>query len=116
VKLRIRGNSIRLRLSRTEVDALKQRGFVEERVDLAPKSLVYRIERGAEDVRATFDGASLVVLVPDAVAGDFCDTDRVGFDHDGGGVRLLVEKDWQCLAPREHEDDADAFPHPEAKT
>ena len=32
----------------------------------------------------------------------------------GGDVRILIEKDWQCLAPRD-EDESDAFPHPRAK-
>jgi len=115
VKLRIRKNSIRLRLTRSEVDALREPGFVEERVELAPASLVYRIERGqARELGATFDGARLVVSVPEATLRDFCDTDRVGFDGASGSVRVLVEKDWQCLAPRD-EDDADAFPHPAAR-
>jgi len=114
VKLRIRGNSIRLRLTRGEVDALRERGFVEERTALEPKALVYRIERGGNEVSARFDGVRLVVSVPEHVAHDFCETDRVGFDDTRDGLRILVEKDWQCLAPRD-EDDADAFPHPEAR-
>jgi hypothetical protein len=115
VKLRIRGSSIRLRLSKTEVDALRERG-VEETLALAPMSLVYRIELapGSASVTAAFDGRKLVVRVPEAVAVDFCDTDRVGFEETHDGVRILVEKDWQCLAPRD-EDESDAFPHPAAK-
>jgi hypothetical protein len=111
VKLRIRGDSIRLRLTRTEVDALRERGWVEETVALTPAQLVYRIERSPSATSVSFDGKRLVAAVRDEVVRDFCDTERVGFDAEHAGVRLLVEKDWQCLAPRD-EDDADAFPHP----
>jgi hypothetical protein len=116
VKLRIRGNSIRLRLSRGEVDALRATGAVEEKLTLTPVSLVYRIERSpaAAGTSARFDGARLVVEVPDAVARDFYDTERVGFDATHDAVHILVEKDWQCLAPRD-EDESDAFPHPNAR-
>jgi hypothetical protein len=32
---------------------------------------------------------------------------------DGEELRILIEKDFQCLAPRE-EDESDMFPHPDA--
>jgi len=116
MKLRIRGNSVRLRLTQSEVADLRERGSVEETVPLTPTPLTYRIERAERAARVTarFDGTRLVVEVPDAVARDFCDTERVGFDDNTGAIRVLVEKDWQCLAPRD-EDESDAFPHPQAK-
>lgn len=116
MKLRIRGNSIRLRLGQGEVAALRERGVVEESVPFAGGALVYAIERrDVPAIAASFDGRRVTVAVPSAVALDFCDSDRVGFDGASGEVRVLVEKDWQCLAPRD-EDETDAFPHPEAKT
>ena len=111
MKLRIRGPSIRLRLTRGEVDALREHGRVEETVSLQPCPFAYAIERSGERVSARFDGKRLVVSVPARVIRDFCDTDRVGFEETSEGVRILVEKDWQCLAPRD-EDESDAFPHP----
>jgi hypothetical protein len=115
VKLRLRGNSIRLRLTQGEVAALREQGSVEETVHLAPMTLTYRIERSATapHVTARFDGRSVVVEVPEPVVHDFCETDRVGFEHVHGDIRVLVEKDWQCLAPR-GEDESDAFPHPKS--
>ncbi len=115
MKLRIRGDSIRLRLTKSEVADLRERGSVEESVRLTPTALTYRIERTkTPQTGVTFDGSHLVVTVPDAVAMDFCDSERVGFEQTNQGIRVLVEKDWQCLAARD-EDDADAFPHPSAK-
>ena len=115
MKLRIRGNSIRLRLGKNEVAQLRERGAVEEAVEFSRESkLAYAIERRpVAAIEARLEGSRVVVVVPDALALDFCDTDRVGFDGQSGAVRVLVEKDWQCLAPRD-EDEGDAYPHPDA--
>ncbi|MDG2455745.1 MAG: hypothetical protein P8N47_08050 [Bacteroidia bacterium] len=41
------------------------------------------------------------------------DTDeRVGFDHTVNGLFILLEKDWQCLKPRDHEDESNLYQHP----
>lgn len=121
MKLRIRGNSIRLRLVQSEVAALREGRAVEERVALEPAALVYSIERArGPRVTARFEVegavARLVIEVPDAILSDFCDTDRVGFDTQDGALKILVEKDWQCLAPRDEDDPNDAYPHPRQKT
>ena len=114
MKLRIRGNSIRLRLTQNEIAALRERGSVEETVRFSPTSrLAYAIERGGEQLGASFESGRIVVRVPDALATDLCDTDRVGVEGTHGELRVLIEKDWQCLAPRD-EDESDAFPHPRA--
>lgn len=116
MKLRIRGSSLRLRLVQGEVAALGEGRVVEESVALAPTRLSYAIVRAeVPSVAARFDGARLVVEVPERIVRDFCDTDRVGFEAQAGDVKVLVEKDWKCLAPREREDDGpDAYPHPRA--
>ncbi len=114
MKLRTRKGSIRLRLTQSEVADFASRGAVEESIDLAPANLAYRIEQSAaEGVTVRFDGARIVVAVPAALVKDFCETDRVGFEGTDGAVHVLVEKDWQCLKPRD-EDEADAYPHPAA--
>ena len=35
---------------------------------------------------------------------------------DGDHLKILVEKDFHCLSPREGEDESDMFPHPETGT
>ena len=113
MKLRIRGNSLRLRLTQTEVATLRDYGTVEEIVHFSPTSrFVYAIERsGSDTIAARFDDGRILVQVPESIALDWCNTDRVGFEGTAGEVKVLVEKDWQCLAPRD-EDESDAFPHP----
>jgi hypothetical protein len=121
VKLRIRGDSLRLRLTRAEVQRLAQRGSVEECVHITPDAvLVYRIKRAASaaTLGATFKDGVLQIEVPESVAQTWCESDLVTLEHvqPHGEVRLriVVEKDFACLAPRADEDEADNFLHPDA--
>lgn len=118
MKLRIKGDSIRLRLMRTEVAALRSGGRIEETVHLTPDhALVYALARGAhEGVRVTFDGREACVHVSAAILEAWTTSDEVGFQRDvpvgpNRALCVLVEKDWQCLTGRD-EDERDAYPNP----
>ena len=122
MKLRIRGNTVRLRLSRGEIDALARDGHVEDAVEFGPSAgerLVYRIEAKGEASHptATFAHGGIVITLPATVAVEWARSDRVGVEGeqpvgDGKSLRILVEKDFACLQPRAGEDDTDAFANP----
>jgi hypothetical protein len=119
MKLRIKGDSLRLRLTRGEVQQLAQQGCVEERVHISAHGvLVYRIRRVPTPAAlgATFDAAVIEIQVPDNTAREWCDSDLVTLDavqrHGAVDLRIVVEKDFACLVPRTDEDEADNFVHP----
>ncbi len=119
MKLRIRGNSIRLRLTRGEVAAIAASGRVEDAIAFGPgERLVYALACGEVDaLRARLGGGVVEVTAPAAVAREWASSDRVGLEGEqpiGGGdvLTIIVEKDFACLKPRADEDDADAFPNP----
>ena len=120
MKLRTRRNSIRLRLSRRDLAALLASGAVEERVDFPHgQALRFRLERSAAAVAdAAYAGGTLTVRFPAQAIDAWTDPAEVSMTAectvDGGTLTLLVEKDYQCLAPREGEDDDDLFPNPGA--
>jgi len=123
MKLRIRGNSIRLRLSRTEVAQFAQTGNVEDAVEFAPaqQGLIYRIHTTSESeaMSATFANNCLCVFVPRIVAESWMNSEQVGIEaaqelDDSKTLRILVEKDFACLIERADEDETDAFPNPRA--
>jgi hypothetical protein len=66
MKLRIRGNSIRFEVSKTELAKLAERGKVEDTVNFSSEqSLRYAIEvRPTGAVTATFGDTALLVTVP----------------------------------------------------
>ena len=122
MKLRIRGNSLRLRLGQAEVARVGEGGRVEETVAFgaAPEArLVYAVEASAttSTIAATYAANVVTVALPLALARSWAAGDAVGLEAQqaigGGGVlSILVEKDFACLKPRTGEDDTDAFPHP----
>ena len=120
MKLRIKGPTLRLRLTQGEMQALLEQGVVEERVPFAPGvSLIYRLKRdtGTRDISASFRNGVVEVLIPESSAREWCTTSLVTLAHEqaspGGALRITLEKDFACLAPREDEDESDNFPHPE---
>ncbi|HRG99773.1 MAG TPA: hypothetical protein PLR99_26185 [Polyangiaceae bacterium] len=119
MKLRTRGNSLRLRLTRSEVARLAEGGEVTDRVEFgAGAALSYTIaSANVPHVRATLEGAHVRVEAPPAVVRDWAATEQVGFEGsqplDGGrALKILVEKDWTCLTKREGDEDVDTYPHP----
>ena len=121
MKLRLRDDTLRLRLMQAEVDALAADGSVESRTHLPGGELVYalRADAAADAIAAVLDDGRITVSIPADVARDWATTDVVSLQAEqplGGGAVLgiLIEKDFRCLAPREGEDESDMFPHPQA--
>ena len=115
MKLRIRGNSIRLRLTRSEVARLVSEGVVAEQVRFdADAALQYSIAstENGERISASLDGSHIRVRAPKAVVEQWAQSDDVGFESTiGAALKIIVEKDWTCLTPRAG-DDEDTFPNP----
>ena len=117
MKLRIRGNSIRLRLTKGEVARLAAGDPVSETVELSPTKLVYELfpDRESTPARATFDAGRLRVSVPAERLKLWALSDAVGIEEESG-PRILIEKDFACAKPRAGEDDSDMFDNPAEET
>jgi hypothetical protein len=123
MKLRMKGDSLRLRLTRGEVQQLAEVGRVEELVHISPRGvLVYRVQStaAAAALGATFENGVIEIQVPEGVAREWCASELVTLDavqRDGAAdLRIVVEKDFACLAQRSDEDEADNFPHPKERS
>ena len=122
MKLRIKDNSVRLRLTRGEVDVLRQRGIVEANTCFpGGRELKYRVESSPASVNpaAFFSDNAVAVRLPETTVLAWATTEQVSMPgeqvlDDGAVLKILVEKDFACLAPREGEDESDMFPHPGA--
>jgi len=115
MKLRIQGNSLRLRLTQKEVAHLRDRGRVESLIEFSPgHELVYRLEGSshAQSVDAAFDGQAIRVTMPAHVMTQWAESDQVSIEaSSSAGLQLLIEKDFQCLHGR-GEQDSDAYANP----
>lgn len=113
MKLRLHDNSLRLRLSQSEVARLHDTGKVEDLVVFQPgNELLYSIETAAaQETTATLENAKIRVILPTQVAMQWIESDQPGIEASTGTLRLLIEKDFQCLH-REPQPGEDAFPNP----
>jgi Family of unknown function (DUF7009) len=123
VKLRIKGDSLRLRLSQGEMRALAERGEVEDRIAFpGGAALRYRlrVDQDNDVISAGYTSNLIDILVPRVLSERWCGTDLVTLSASQampqGELRIVLEKDWACLAPREGEDESDNFRHPLAGT
>lgn len=120
MKLRIRGDSIRLRLKKSEVEAIGGGQSVVEQTRFPASVLTYRLDVTDDaSLSAGFSQGELAIRLPRAAAANWAASDEVSLFGDAGKLSVLVEKDFQCLSPGHHrsdEDDEDTYPHPEAGT
>ena len=122
MKLRIRDNSLRLRLERGEVAALRDQQQVAASTGFANGAVFsYRVEssRASQDLEAVYENNALIVRIPAATVHAWADSGQISIQGEqelpeGEFLAILVEKDFACLAPRDGEDESDMYPHPEA--
>ena len=122
MKLRILDDSLRLRLTRKEVVTVSTNGLVRGRVHFAGSNTVdYVLESSPATVKpeAHLSNNVLTVRVPALDIENWAASEQVAISSeqalsDGDPLRILIEKDFACLAPRDGEDETDMFPHPNA--
>ena len=119
MKLRILDDSIRLRLERSEVEALATGSDVAAHTHFPDGRIFgYRL-RASTDTTAAFADDTITVSLPAAdvsawSADESAVSLRAELDVAGGRLSVLVEKDFECLEPRPGESQANRFRNPKA--
>ena len=118
MKLRIRGNSIRLRLLRGEVAEFAATGILSETIHFGASNLTYILQSVVEasDLSAEFIDNKIIVSVPSVTARNWTETETISLSGEqkiaGADVlKILVEKDFVCLDRPHDEDNRDAYPN-----
>ena len=119
MKLRIRGNSIRLRLLKSEVETFARDGRVSEQTSFGSNALRYTLamSRDVETIVAKLDENEIVVQILEQTARDWTTNEEVGFDVEQSvgadeTLSIVVEKDFVCIDRLDDPDRDDAFPNP----
>ncbi len=119
MKLRIKGNVVRLRLTRSEVNTVGEGGRVQEITLFGPQAqFCYALEAvDTSQLDAEYTNNTITLRVPRAMAHDWATTELVGLSTEqkiaeNVSLQLIIEKDFACLNPR-GEEDADTFEHPQ---
>ena len=120
MKLRIVDDSLRLRLTRSEVALIERGQPVQSRTHFpGGPALTYSLAVGdVKRISASFEAASIEVLLPRAIALPWAAGNDVSLHGEqplaDGVFRILVEKDFTCVEPREGENQTDLYPNPKA--
>lgn len=119
MKLRIQGNSLRLRLTKTEVKTFCETGKFEQQTIFLENTLTYRLVKGIhQDIKASFIDNSMIISISETLAQDWDENERIGFEHlqeltNGETLFLLIEKDFVCL-DETVEDQSDNYTNPKS--
>lgn len=123
MKLRLKGNSLRLRVSRSELDRLMAGGCIEETIRFAPEpeaKLTYALESaaGVSTAIVRYRRQRITVIVDQNELQSWNEPDQVGIYTSvpvGSGemLELIVEKDFACLDGSDEENE-DTFANPHA--
>src|SRR6266852_172496 len=123
MKLRIKGDSLRLRVSRSEVARLLAGDCLEETIHFTSEANAKFTCALQQDPLVSiptvqYTGNRVAIVIPANQANAWGVTDQVGIAEDIslgnlGSLALLIEKDFACLDRREEENE-DTFPNPNA--
>jgi hypothetical protein len=115
MKLRIRGNTIRFRLTRPEVARLRAGASLSDSTEFGPAQLLtWVLEPGPaiSAIEAGFRDGTVSVRLPEGDVRDWADTETVGLYGQIGALEVSVEKDFRCLSRADSAEEADTFPNP----
>ena len=123
MKLRIKGNTLRVRVSRSEVARLLAADLLEETVYFAPEptakfTYALKQDRSLSRPAVQYTENRVAILLPTHQVISWGTSDQVGIAENIslgnlGSLGLLIEKDFACL-DRSDKDNEDTFPNPNA--
>ena len=120
MKLRIKGNSIRMRLTRSEVERFGKEGYLEDRTEFVYSAFRYALKakEGISGLEADFSLGKITMYVPAGLPAEWAANDKVGYSNemetgDGRHLSLLLEKDFKCIESS-GEDQSDNYENPKA--
>lgn len=119
MKLRIKGNCVRVRLTRSEVARLAAGQQLQQITEFSADSrLVSSIEivRDVSAPQANYENNRIALLLPGDLVKQWAASDQVSIEAAqpigiGQQLTILIEKDFECIHSRA-EDESDAYPNP----
>ena len=118
MKIRIKGDSIRFRLTQTEVKALSENGKIYDSTNFGKVKFTYGVvlNEEIEHLQASFINNSITLEMPQVNGKSWHDNNIITHDHtlrtsEGNELYLLLEKDFTCIDNRV-EDQSDNYPNP----
>lgn len=120
MKLRIRENTLRIRLTKSELERIGADNYIESSIQFPNGTrLTYGLQHeDITDTRIEYRNNEIQIAISNLDLQTLLEEANVGIQSihttDTGTLDLLIEKDFTCLHPRGVED-ADTFPNPNRK-
>lgn len=122
MKIRIKGNTIRYRLDKIDIEHLKNSGYCEESIQIMDNTLSFIVKIHQNSANTIDFKSNIVELsLTNLASAQLFDEEKEGIQHsfrhkEGAPLHLTIERDFKCLVPR-GDDDQHGFTHPqEGKT
>ena len=118
MKLRIKGNTIRFRLTKSEVAYFSEKGEIQETTNFGLKNFSYgmKASENVSTITADFSNDGITISIPVSLAKNWTDSNKVGLSEempiqDKKKLFILIEKDFKCL-DETSEDQSDNYANP----
>ena len=118
MKIRIKGDSIRFRLTQTEVKALSENGKIYDSTNFGNQEFNYGVvlKKDINNLNISFNNNSITLEMPDTTGKSWYANDIITFDNvlktsKKNDLYLLLEKDFTCL-DNTIEEQSDNYPNP----
>ncbi|MBT8284139.1 MAG: hypothetical protein HKO75_02055 [Flavobacteriaceae bacterium] len=121
MKIRIKGNSVRFRLTKSEVEELCLAGYIKETTHFPENTFSYAVKKSSrKEIHASFEEGIITLHVDADKLNGWDANEEVGFEvlqqiDPETSLHLLLEKDFVCLDQR-LEDQSDNYPNPKMDT
>tara|TARA_R100000935_G_scaffold58450_1_gene95633 strand:+ start:1537 stop:1905 length:369 start_codon:yes stop_codon:yes gene_type:complete len=121
MKIRIRGNSVRFRLTKDEVEQLCREKFIEEKTNFPNLDFTYAIMVSAtKKLAVDFANNQISLQISEELLQGWETNNRVGYSStvptsNNKTIDILLEKDFTCLEDR-GEDESNNYPNPKSLT
>ncbi|NND09427.1 MAG: hypothetical protein HKN87_23890 [Saprospiraceae bacterium] len=121
MKLRIKDQSVRFRLTQNEVRQLLTTSKISASTYLGSKTLSYEIEGvTGSSCNCLFKDEKICIHIPINSLNAWCSSDQISLQYElrdserFPSLQILIEKDFKCLIERTGEDESDLYPNPQA--
>ncbi|TVZ16598.1 DUF7009 family protein [Maribacter sp. MAR_2009_72] len=118
MKIRIKGNSVRFRLTQSEVRTLSEHGEIYDSTNFGETEFKYGVvlDNKIHNLHTSFNNNCIVLKMPSSIGKEWYSNDIITFDHTvettkNQSLYLLLEKDFTCL-DNTIEDQSDNYPNP----
>ena len=111
MKIRLFDDSVRLRLTQVEVEALAAGGMIESVIPFPGEALACVVQPTIGPLEARHSSGRITILVPKHDVANWASSTGEGM-YANGVLRIAIEKDYRCIHKPDSPDNAGTFPNP----